>query len=277
VEPVTYVLGQLVTPADLNALLGGSIVTGMIIPYPGVVVPTGFLACDEGDYSRATYPGLFAALVASKGTATVTIASPGVVTLNSHGLVANDRVYFETTGALPTGLAANTTYWVLSTGLTTNTFRLSATQGGTAINTSGTQSGTHNLYWAPWGVGNSTTFRTPGLNGRGLVGKGTHADVLAIGQVEAGSLAAASRTPVHNSSNAGQGVTGTFVTGGGSVVVPLNGNAATGVGFTVGSPGTFSVGSYTTGSPSLSGSIGPGGTRPTDSGAYAVVPHIIKT
>ena len=72
---------------------------------------------------------------------TVSIASPGVVTWNAHGLAANTAVVFTTTGALPTGLVAGTTYYVTSP--TTNTFQLSATSGGTAINTTGSQSGVH--------------------------------------------------------------------------------------------------------------------------------------
>lgn len=78
-------------------------------------------------------------------TFTVTIASPGVFTLNGHGFLAGDRVVFATTGALPTGLTAGNTYYVIATGLTTNEFQVSATAGGSAINTTGTQSGTHSL------------------------------------------------------------------------------------------------------------------------------------
>lgn len=79
------------------------------------------------------------------GTFTVTIASPCVVTYNSHGLAAGDKVMFATTGALPTGLAVATWYFVLSTDLSSNTFKIAATDGGSAINTSGSQSGTHSL------------------------------------------------------------------------------------------------------------------------------------
>lgn len=79
------------------------------------------------------------------GTATITIASPAVITLNNHGLTANDIVQFTTTGALPTGIVASTNYYVLSTDLTTNTFKISDSLGGTAITTTGSQSGTHTL------------------------------------------------------------------------------------------------------------------------------------
>lgn len=85
----------------------------------------------------------------ASATITVTIASPGVVTWTAHGLSAGTPVSFKTTGALPTGITAGTTYYVQATGLTTDTFRISATNGGADINTSGSQSGTHtgDAYW----------------------------------------------------------------------------------------------------------------------------------
>jgi hypothetical protein len=80
-------------------------------------------------------------------TVTITIAAPGVVTWTDHGLRVNDTIRFTTTGALPTGLAINTTYYV-KTVLSPNTFTVSASAGGTAITTSGTQSGTQTaLVW----------------------------------------------------------------------------------------------------------------------------------
>lgn len=82
------------------------------------------------------------------GTCTLTIASPCEVTLASHGYLNRQRIMFTTTGALPTGITANTTYFVISAGLTANTFRFSATFNGAAINTSGTQSGIHTVQLA---------------------------------------------------------------------------------------------------------------------------------
>lgn len=81
----------------------------------------------------------------TKSTCTITIASPGVITNVGHGLVANDPVEFSTTGALPTGIVNRTIYYVKNE--TADTFQISSTPGGSAINTSGTQSGTHTL-WA---------------------------------------------------------------------------------------------------------------------------------
>jgi hypothetical protein len=77
-------------------------------------------------------------------TITATIASPGVITYTAHGLLANAPIAFATTGALPTGIVAGTTYFV-KTVLTANTFTISATAGGAVINTSGSQSGTHTI------------------------------------------------------------------------------------------------------------------------------------
>lgn len=82
--------------------------------------------------------------VVQPATCTITIASPGVVTAPAHGKAADSTVRFLTTGALPTGLTADTVYYVRNP--TANTFEVSATAGGGSINTSGSQSGTHYVY-----------------------------------------------------------------------------------------------------------------------------------
>jgi hypothetical protein len=84
-------------------------------------------------------------LTTAFGTFTVTIASPAVFSKTGHGLSIGDTVTFSTTGALPTGLTAGTTYYVISGGLTANAFEVSATLGGSAVNTTGSQSGTHTV------------------------------------------------------------------------------------------------------------------------------------
>lgn len=80
---------------------------------------------------------------AAKSAFTVTIASPAVVT-STLTLPNNTPVILTSTGypsALPTGLTAGTIYYVKN--VSGNTFNLSATPGGAAINTSGSQSGAH--------------------------------------------------------------------------------------------------------------------------------------
>jgi hypothetical protein len=80
-------------------------------------------------------------------TVTISIAAPGVVTWAAHGRSVNDTIRFTTTGALPTGLAINTTYYVKEV-LSANTFTVSTSAGGAAVTTSGTQSGTQTaLVW----------------------------------------------------------------------------------------------------------------------------------
>lgn len=77
-------------------------------------------------------------------TVTVTNANPGVVTWTAHGFSANQPLFIQTTGALPTNLPAQTMVYVVGSSITTNTFQVSLTAGGAAIDTTlGTQSGTH--------------------------------------------------------------------------------------------------------------------------------------
>lgn len=72
----------------------------------------------------------------------ISVASPGVVTWNGHGLLAGQPVIFTNEdGALPTGLTAGTVYYVSATGLTENSFTVSATPGGAAIATTAAGSG----------------------------------------------------------------------------------------------------------------------------------------
>jgi len=73
---------------------------------------------------------------------TVTIASPAVFTFG-YSLPNGTAVTLTTTGYLPTGLVPGTVYYVVNS--SSNTFNLSATYNGSAINTSGTQSGVQSI------------------------------------------------------------------------------------------------------------------------------------
>lgn len=171
---------------------------GVVVPSAAISLPSGWLTCDGSAVSRATYAALFAAVSLSKGTFTVTIASPGVVTLTGHGFIGGEQVYLTTTGALPTGLAIDTTYWVIF--VDANTFRLATSQAnylaGTAINTSGSQSGVHTCVQTAYGISGSSNFLLPDLRGRMPVGVGTHADVSALGLNE-GMATVGNRRPRH--------------------------------------------------------------------------------
>lgn len=152
--------------------------TGTISPYAGRSAPSGYLLCDGTAVSRTTYASLLAIIAPSK-TFTVTLASPGVFTSVAHGLVAGDSISLTTTGALPTGLATATQYFVLSAGLTADAFEVALSPGGTAVNTSGTQSGVHTFYATAWGYGDgSTTFNVPDLRSKFPLGLGQGTETL---------------------------------------------------------------------------------------------------
>lgn len=104
------------------------------------------------------------------GEVTISIANPCVVTKASHGLVTGDRVKLSTTGELPTGLAVDTSYYVINKYNTVEDEQVLDTDelylatsydnalAGTKITTSGSQSGTHTLLFYPLGIGTTPEY-----------------------------------------------------------------------------------------------------------------------
>jgi hypothetical protein len=124
-----------------NAVSQGS---DLYITWTGGTATTGFYEVLDADTDTEE---VTIDLPYVSSTVTITIAAPGVVTWTAHGLSVNDTIRFTTTGALPTGLAINTTYYVKEV-LSANTFTVSTSAGGAAVTTSGTQSGTQTaLVW----------------------------------------------------------------------------------------------------------------------------------
>lgn len=119
-----------------------------IVGEPVYMFPRGIVPDDSVSVAWAVDPAIMET-GDNDGTFAVTIASPAVFTRATHGFVAGDEVKLTTTGALPTGLTAGGKYFVLSAGLTTNAFRVSATYNGSAVNTTGSQSGVHTVekFW----------------------------------------------------------------------------------------------------------------------------------
>jgi len=81
-------------------------------------------------------------------TATFTAATTDICTAVAHGYFTGDRVQLTNSGgALPAGLAAATTYYVIK--LTADTFKLAASDAlataGTAVDITGTGTGTHSV------------------------------------------------------------------------------------------------------------------------------------
>lgn len=72
------------------------------------------------------------------------VAGTDLFTSASHGFTANQQVVFRNTnGALPAPLAAGTIYYVISSGLTANDFKVSLTLGGASIDVTDTGNGTN--------------------------------------------------------------------------------------------------------------------------------------
>jgi microcystin-dependent protein len=144
--------------------------TGTIIESAAILVPTGYLFCDGSAVSRTTYAALFAAMVRAS-TVTISGTTPLVVTWTGHGLKEGDPFKFSTTGSLPTGVTAGTTYYVKY--IDANTFNFAATPGGSNVGSVGGATGTTTATVAPHGVGNgTTTFNVPDRRGRAGIGAG---------------------------------------------------------------------------------------------------------
>ena len=158
----------------LNSVIDALFPPGVSIDYSGITPPAKWMTEDGSSLLRSSYPVCWANLHSVIGTCTISIASPGVVTSVLHPFMTGDCIHFTTTGTLPTGLSPSTGYYVIY--VDGNTFRLATTYAdaltGTAINTSGTQSGTHTLVWSPWNIADSTHFYIPDTRGLLVEGHG---------------------------------------------------------------------------------------------------------
>jgi hypothetical protein len=147
---LAVVLSVSVNAQSYNAPIPGN--AGGFDPYGNSYPPYGKIAFPTGAWSF--FPACF---VTNSPVATITIASPGVISV-PNSCAAGQGVVFSTTSALPTGLTAGTIYYVIAAGLSTTSFEVSATVGGAAVNTSGSQSGIQTVSAV---YTNATTSNTP--------------------------------------------------------------------------------------------------------------------
>jgi hypothetical protein len=159
--------GYVISPSNITGL-GTGVATFLGTPSSAnlraaLTDETGTGAAVFGTSPTITTP-LIVGRTPTNSTVTISNASPGVVTWNSHGLTAGTPVYFTTTGALPTGLTAATivggatgtrtlltspTLYYVCAGSTllTNSFTVATSlanaAAGTGVNTSSAGSGTH--------------------------------------------------------------------------------------------------------------------------------------
>lgn len=83
-------------------------------------------------------------------------AGTDVFTATAHGLVAGDTVIFETDGTIPTGVTADSQYYVISSGLTADAFKVSTTLGGSTIDVTNAQTSSNHSFLK--------TSKEPGIN-----------------------------------------------------------------------------------------------------------------
>lgn len=143
---------------------------GMYLPGHFSTAPTGALLTDGAAVNCTTYHGLAKILVPSASTLGNTGTSVGTITANagtdeltlaSHGLAVNDIVHFTNAGgALPTGISADTVYYVQAV-VSSSVFKISATRGGAVLDITGAGSGTNTVH---------NKVNVPDLRGRALIG-----------------------------------------------------------------------------------------------------------
>lgn len=191
---------QLVTFNGGNTLMP----TGAVMAFVNTTPPAGWLNMNGASNSCTGAASANAALctmlvglyptVNYKGTAagavTVDTSSDEVIR-TAHGLNVNDRVHYTSTGTLPSPLASNSVYCVIST--TADRYKISTSCGGGAVNITTTGSGTHSDYGQ---------FVTPNMAGRMALGHGTGAGLTArtLGQTggEESHVLTTSEMPIHN-------------------------------------------------------------------------------
>lgn len=112
---------------EVSATLGGSAITAGS-------AGTGTQTVTPWIHEEIIYdPAALISVAYINGSAVITAT-------NAHAV--DDPVTLQTSGALPTNLATNTTYYVIAAGLSSGQFELSATKGGSAIVAGSAGSGT---------------------------------------------------------------------------------------------------------------------------------------
>lgn len=161
---------------------------------PGTTTNDNAAAGNVGQLMSSTCPS-----AATTATVTITIATPGVISWANHGFTTVCPVVFTTTGTLPTGITSGTVYYVIPTGASfgTGTFAIATTianaLAGTAITTSGSQSGTQT---GTAGAAEATTVAL-GMTGLAL----TAGDWDCVGMLTRGLAASTSVTLLKTSIN----------------------------------------------------------------------------
>jgi hypothetical protein len=132
---------QAITFGAPAASLGGRQILASAITFPAKSDAGSVTIVAVGIYDAITAGNLLDVIMLFDGSPLAAIVNNSDVAGNTiqspaHGLTTNDTVRIEQFPGdtpLPAGLAENTTYFVIATGLTADVYELSATQGGAAI------------------------------------------------------------------------------------------------------------------------------------------------
>lgn len=122
--------GSNLTALNASQLSSGTIPTGRTNGHQtGTATNDNAAAGEVGEFIISEGNG-------TTNTVTITNATPAVITETTHGRGANSAVNFTTTGALPTGLTAGVTYYVVGSSITTNTYQVATSVANAVANTS---------------------------------------------------------------------------------------------------------------------------------------------
>ena len=147
-----------------SALDAASVVpAGGIAAYGGVTAPNGWLLCDGSYFQRSEYPQLFAAIGQAFNVPFTADNTTNTLTCTGHSFNDDDTVTLWSEDALPNGLDAAATYYVINR--TENTLQFSLAQGGAVVTFSDNGSGRMTISL-------SSSFRIPDLRGRSPLGAG---------------------------------------------------------------------------------------------------------
>lgn len=141
------------SPAYARKAVTGAAASGrskVFTPAAAFDVPSGATVAWVGRWNASTAGTFWGMAPAGAGAKRqFNVSDAADVTANTidspaHGLTADTRVVFwaDTGAALPTGLSEGTIYWVIATGLTTDVFEVSTTQGGSAVDITANGDGT---------------------------------------------------------------------------------------------------------------------------------------
>ena len=152
-QTYSFLVDRTAPTPTISQPVSGTYVSGTSVTLAGAASDSGTAPSGISSVGYQIVKGF--SVTANTSTETFTSGS-------AHGLSSGNVVFFSvySDGALPTGITAGTAYYVISAGLTTTTFEVSATSSGTtAVNLGGSPSGV----WAAK-VGSSWTGATYGAS-----------------------------------------------------------------------------------------------------------------